>query len=61
MADIELDLTAGERCRLQQVARARGMTVEQLVADELRRRYALPARTGQVVPLHKPPATGEQR
>jgi hypothetical protein len=49
--DIEIALTEAEHRQLELAATARGMTVEQLAADELRKRYALHAKNGNVVPL----------
>lgn len=51
MPDIEIHLTARELERLQRVAAARGLTVEQLATDEIRKRYALRNRVAQVHPL----------
>lgn len=61
MPDIAIHLTAEESRRLQQAAASLGTTPEQLVADEIRRRYALASRIGQVIPLHKPTPRGESR
>lgn len=57
--EIEIQLTADEALRVEQACAARGMTVDQLVSDELRRRYAQRSTGGHVVPIRKPP--GEQR
>lgn len=51
MPEIAIDVTDAELRRIQTAAEASGMTVEQLVADELRARYALLDRPGKVIPL----------
>lgn len=51
MPDFEITLSDSEASRLRQVAFALGTTPEQLAADELRRRYLLPAAAGNIVPL----------
>ncbi|WP_458068664.1 hypothetical protein [Rhodanobacter sp. BL-MT-08] len=60
MPDIEIALTHSELERLEKAAAARGVTVEQLAADELRERYALHTSGGQVVPLRHRAKKGER-
>lgn len=59
MPEIEIALTEAEHHRLALAAAARGMTVEELAADELRKRYALHAKNGNVVPLRPRMHKGE--
>lgn len=61
MPDIAIHLTPAEHRRLQQAAEVRGLTAEQLVAEEIRRRYALMGSRAHVVPMHKPPTQGGKR
>ncbi|HEX7112729.1 MAG TPA: hypothetical protein VF216_09815 [Mizugakiibacter sp.] len=53
MPEIEVALTPTEYARLQRVADALGKTVSELVAEELRERYALACSNGDVVPLRR--------
>ena len=55
MTEIAIDLTAAEFGRLEQVAAANGMSVGELVADELRARYALQCGPPNVVSLTRQP------
>lgn len=58
MPEIDVDLTPDEYGRLKRVADALNKTVDQLVADELRERYALASTNGEVVPLRRAAARG---
>lgn len=51
MPAIAIDVTEAELRRIEAAAAMRGQTVEQMVADELRTRYALLDLPGKVIPL----------
>ena len=58
MPEIAIDVTEAERRRIEMAAAATGKTVEQMVADELRSRYALLDLPGKVIPLRLRPKKG---
>jgi len=51
MPEIAIEMTEAELRRIRAVAVVLGQTVEQMVADELRARYALLDLPGKVIPL----------
>jgi hypothetical protein len=55
MPEIAIDVTDAELRRIEAAAQVLGQTVEQMVADELRARYALLDLPGKVIPLRLRP------
>jgi hypothetical protein len=51
MPEIAIEMTEAELRRIRAAAVVLGQTVEQMVADELRARYALLDLPGKVIPL----------
>jgi hypothetical protein len=60
MPAIEIDVTDAELRRIETAALGLGKTVEQMVADELRARYALLDLPGKVVRLRPWKGEGER-
>lgn len=59
MPEIAIDVTEAEMQRIAAAAAMLGKTVEQMVADELRARYALLDLPGKVIPLRLRSRKGE--
>lgn len=57
MPDIKVELTADEFARLQRIAARSGISLEQLVADELRARYTLDRHVAKVIDIQRSKAT----